>query len=57
MKYNKPYLHEWISQNLCACTIQTSPVISIGNGMIGSDIWHKYHKCYFKIVIQNFTSR
>ena len=32
-------------------------VISIGNSMICSDIWHKYHKWYFKIVIRNFTSR
>ena len=32
--------------------------ISIGNGMICSDIWHKYHELYFKIVIQfwNVTS-
>ena len=27
--------------------------ISIGNSMICSDIWHKYHKWYFKIVIRN----
>ena len=25
--------------------------------MIWSDIWHKYHKWYFKIVLRNFTSR
>ena len=31
--------------------------ISIGNSMISSDIWHKYHELYFKIVIRNFTSR
>ena len=30
--------------------------ISIGNGMISSDIWHKYHEWYFKIVLRNFTS-
>ena len=29
----------------------------MGNNMICSDIWHKYHKWYFKIVIRNFTSR
>ena len=28
-----------------------------GNSMICSDIWHKYHECYFKIVLHNFTSR
>ena len=28
----------------------------IGNSMICSDIWHKYHGWYFKIVIGNFTS-
>ena len=31
--------------------------ISIGNSMICSDIWHKYHEWYFKIVIRNFPSR
>ena len=31
--------------------------ISVGNSMICSDIWHKYHEWYFKIVISNFTSR
>ena len=31
--------------------------ISIGNNMICSDIWHKYHKWYFEIVIRNVTSR
>ena len=31
--------------------------ICIGNGMICSDIWHKYYKRYFEIVTRNFTSR
>ena len=31
--------------------------ISIGNSMICSDIWHKYHELYFNIVIRDFTSR
>ena len=31
--------------------------ICIGNSMIWSDIWHKYHEWYFEIVICNFTSR
>ena len=31
--------------------------VCIGNSMIFSDIWHKYHDWYFKIVIRNFTSR
>ena len=31
--------------------------ISIGNSMICSDIWHKYHEWYFNIVIRDFTSR
>ena len=30
--------------------------ICIGNSMICSDIWYKYHKWYFKIVICNFMS-
>ena len=29
----------------------------IGNSMICSHAWHKYHEWYFKIVIRNFTSR
>ena len=37
----------------------TCRVICIGNSMIlfCSDIWHKYHSWYFKIVVRNFTSR
>jgi len=31
-------------------------VVSIGNSMICSDIWHKYHERYFD-TIRNFTSR
>ena len=31
--------------------------IRIGNSMICSDIWRKYHEWYFEIVIRNFTSR
>ena len=31
--------------------------ICLGNSMIYSDIWHKYHEWYFEIVIRNFTSR
>ena len=31
MKYNKLYLNRWISQNLCACIIRTSPVIRNSN--------------------------
>ena len=31
-------------------------IIIIGNSMICSDIWHKYHGWYFEIVIRNFTS-
>ena len=32
-------------------------VNSIGNSLICSDIWHKHHQWYFKIVLYNFTSR
>ena len=31
--------------------------ISIGNSMVCSDIWHKYHEWYFKIVLHNFAVR
>ena len=31
-------------------------IISIGNSMICSNIWHKYHEWYFKIVIQKSLS-
>ena len=30
--------------------------ICVGNSMICSDIWHKYHKWYFEIVIRNFET-
>ena len=30
--------------------------ICIGNSMIWSDIWYKYHKWYFQVVIRNFKS-
>ena len=29
--------------------------ICIGNSVISSDIWHKYHEWYFEIVIRNLT--
>ena len=32
-------------------------VICIGNTMIFSDIWYKYHECYLEILLRNFTSR
>ena len=32
-------------------------VICIGNTMIFSDIWNKYHECYLEILLRNFTSR
>ena len=32
-------------------------LICIGNSMICSDIWLKYHEWYFKIVIQNWNLR
>ena len=35
----------------------SSGVIDVGNSIICSDIWHKYHEWYFEIVIRNFTSR
>ena len=28
-------------------------LLSVGNSMICSDIWHKYHECYFEIVLRN----
>ena len=31
--------------------------LCIGNSMTCSDVWHKYHEGYFRIVIHNFTSR
>ena len=32
--------------------------ISIGNSMSCSDIWHKYHEWYFKIIVmRDFMSR
>ena len=43
--------HSYISRN----NWQTMPGICIGNSVICSDIWHKNHEWYFKIVIRNFT--
>ena len=31
--------------------------IGVGNSMICSDIWHKYHEWYFEIVLQNWNLR
>ena len=42
--------------NSFACFQLQRYAICIGNSMICSDIWHKYHKWYFEIVIRNFTS-
>ena len=44
-----PHFHWlWIRKNWGYC----GHVISIGNSMICSDIWHKHHKWYFKVVIR-----
>ena len=32
---------------------QTFQCFGIGNSMICSDIWHKYHEWYFKIIMRN----
>ena len=42
--------------NSLACFQLQRYAICMGNSMICSDIWHKYHKWYFEIVIRNFTS-
>ena len=44
-------------KNLTIIILQIASKICIGNSMICSDIWHKYHEWYFDIVICNFTSR
>ena len=36
--------------------IRRTAHIFIGNSMICSDIWPKYHEWYYEIVIRNFTS-
>ena len=41
----------------CKLTLLFRAKIGIGNRMICSDIWHKYHGWYFEIVIRNFKSR
>ena len=46
-----------LKQNLYILTFDIFLPICIGNSMICSDIWHKYHKWYFKIVKRNFTSQ
>ena len=47
LRYSEHSLRKWIH----------GFKIRIGNSMICSDIWHKYHEWYFEIVIRNFTSR
>ena len=42
----------WYSSSFQALSLSCY-IICIGNSMISSDIWHKYHKWYFKIVIRN----
>ena len=39
----------WILHTFHICRI------SLGNSMIYSDIWHKYHEWYFETVIRNLT--
>ena len=50
--------HDYVSlSNLqLFLVLKLSHKICIGNSMICSDIWHKYHESYFEIVIRNFTS-
>ena len=58
----KPLIHiiqdeqyvSWHTQQIALN--QSRYCISIGNNMICSDIWHKYHEWYFKIVKRNFTN-
>ena len=40
----------------CVNSSRRDGLFSIGNSMICSDIWHKYHEWYFEIVIRNFPS-
>ena len=42
--------------NSLACFQLQRYAICIGNSLICSDIWHKYHNWHFEIVIRNFTS-
>ena len=58
LSFVSPYeVHRQVDVSwLCLISRPGCP-ICIGNSMICSDIWHKYHEWYFKIVIRNFTSR
>ena len=47
----------WAEAFLYVSGLSATIAISIGNSMICSDIWHKYHEWYFEIVIRHFTSR
>ena len=50
---------DWFTshQSHYSLLLQWHSRVCIGNSMICSGIWHKYHKWYFEIVICNFTSR
>ena len=51
---SKPWENMLASPLLC---ISQKRVICIGNSMICSDIWHKYHEWYFEIVIGEWNLR
>ena len=54
--WKKPFLQLLLRQSLRRKKTLSRHTVCIGNSMISSDIWHKYHEWYFKIVIRNFTS-
>ena len=51
------YIKFMFIRNELDMSVSVEIKICIGNSMICSDIWHKYHERYFEIVIRNFTSR
>ena len=53
LSWNTTVLSQSNSWNFsCTSIIVVIVMISIGNSMICTDIWHKYHEWYFEIVIQ-----
>ena len=47
------YIKFMFIRNELDMSVSVEIKICIGNSMICSDIWHKYHEWYFKIVIRN----
>ena len=57
LSWNYSWLPTQVGKTFRRKSLQADYIyICIGNSMIRSDIWHKYHEWYFKIVIRKFEA-